>query len=196
MFEFFLGPGASPVDKVFLVCALVGGILFVVRVILLAVGGDGDHGGDVSEVDVHDVHVGADADASFTLFSVHGLTAFFMMFGLVGLALSRETGAGAALSTLGGGVAGVASAFLMAWIFSLFVKMQHSGTLNIQNAIGNQGTVYLTIPEGETGRVRVTVQGRLKVFDAVSEDKTTIPTDASIEVVEVVSGNILVVKKL
>ncbi|MBW2262948.1 MAG: NfeD family protein [Deltaproteobacteria bacterium] len=204
MVEWFVG--LSAVDKVFLICAVVGGLLFLVRVVLMFMGSDGDTDVDVhvdgggAEVDVHvdaDGHAdGGDSDAAFRLLSLQGITAFFMMFGLVGLAMSRGSGLHA-LVALGGGIAaGVASVWIVDRLFRVFGKLQHSGTMNLRNAIGQEGTVYLRIPEGDTGKARVAVQGRLKVFNAVSEDKTEISTDARVKVVDVVSGNVLVVKKV
>lgn len=46
------------------------------------------------------------------------------------------------------------------------------GTINIRNAIGSEGSVYLAIPKNGTGQVQVIVQGSLKTFDAFSKSKT------------------------
>ena len=94
--------GMTGLDKLFLACAVFGGILLAIRMVLQFVGGgDGDVDGDVDvgmDVDVDaDMDVGdgdvsiADSGASFRLLTLQGLTGFFMMFGLVGLALSRQS---------------------------------------------------------------------------------------------------------
>ncbi len=189
----------QPVEQVFAVCAALGSIVFVIRTALLVIGGlDNDlDGGDHDDFDIGDAaEQAADADASFRILSVQGLTAFVMMFGYVGLALSRGSGLDSGWAVAGGLAAGFGSASVIGWLFSLFMRLQHSGTINLERAIGGEGTVYLTIPKGETGKVRVTVQGHLKVYDAISEDESEIPSDARIKVVKVVSGNVLVVKSL
>ena len=82
----------SSLEKFFAVCAAVGGLLFVIRLILQFVGGDSDAGDmdfdadfDV-DVDAPDVGDGADFDSdtdlSFKALSFQGITAFAMMFGI------------------------------------------------------------------------------------------------------------------
>jgi hypothetical protein len=75
-------------------------------------------------------------------------------------------------------------------------KLQSSGTIDIKNAIGQQGTVYLTIPATGSGQVSVAVQGSLKIFDAVSEGNKKIPTGEKIKVINVIDNKTLVVTKL
>ena len=43
-------------------------------------------------------------------------------------------------------LAGLASMFGVAYLYKLSFKMQEDGTLNINNAIGQVGKVYLTVP--------------------------------------------------
>jgi len=135
------------------------------------------------------------------IFSLHGITGFFMMFGLVGLAMSRQSNLTPAIAVGGGLVAGVFTMgvftmWLVAKIFMGMKKLQSDGTLNIKNAIGADGTVYLNIPGDGTGKVQVVVQESLKIFNAVSANKEEIKTGENIKVINVISGNILVVRKV
>jgi membrane protein implicated in regulation of membrane protease activity len=81
-------------------------------------------------------------------------------------------------------------------IFAFMGSMQSEGTLRMENAIGQQGKVYLTIPKGGTGKVNVVVQGSLREFDAVAESKAKIATGERVEVVQIANNNTLVVKKI
>lgn len=191
-------------EKIFLICALVGGVLFAVRLIMMFVGGDSDGdadagggdvdaGGDADGGDAH--HDGADSDVAFKLLSFQGISAFFMMFGLVGLAMSKGSGLHYLISMLGAVVAGGATVWITDKIFRSFGRLQHSGTLNLKNAIGQEGTVYLTIKADSPGKVQVAVQGRLKTLEAVSKDKTEIKTDTKVKVVGVQASEVLVVEK-
>ena len=196
------------VEKIFCFCAAVGGVLFAIRLVLMFMGaGEADVDAD-ADVDVDaDVgaHVDADVDAagdvgasdfSFKILSFQGLTAFFTMFGLVGMAMTRNSGLSEVWAILGGTVAGLFAVWVVSWMFAFFKRMQSSGTLNLKNAIGREGKIYLSIPADEPGKVQVDIQGRLSIFDAVSEDKSNIPTDTRVKVVSVVSGNVLVVRKV
>ena len=110
--------------------------------------------------------------------------------------LSKEAGWHDMLSTLGGFIAGLIMMFLIAKITSWMLLLQTSGNMNINNAVGQEGTVYLRIPNDGAGKVQVTVQDRMQIFEAVSENKEELDTGDHIEVVGVFSGDVLVVKKV
>ena len=198
----------SSIDLFFLVCAVIGGALFLVRTILFFVGGIGDTDldGDIGGMDLDfdgDIDVDFDGDldhdfgntdTSFRILSLQGITAFFMMFGLVGLAVS--TGAqNPFLAVLGGLASGLVSVWIISKIYSSMKKLQADGTLKFENAAGKEGTIYLTIPKGGTGQVRVAIQGSMRILDATSIDGKEIRTGENIRVEKVISGNILVVSK-
>lgn len=184
--------GLTGIDLVFVVCAAFGALLFVVRFVaqLLGVHGGGDAEIDVGNADV--VH--ADADVSFKLLSLQGLTAFFVMFGLVGLALSRGSGVHEALAFAGAAAAGLGTTWLIGKIFALTARLQSSGTIDNSRAIGGVGSVYLTIPAAGTGKVQVTFAGRQREFDAVAADHEEIRTGTRIRVLSA-TGSTLVVEK-
>ena len=136
-----------------------------------------------------------DSDFSFKLLSMQGLTAFFMMFGLIGLALLRANLA-TAFTVLGGAAAGLFAVWLISLLFSQMKKLQSDGTVIIRNAIGQSGTVYLNIPAKGSGRIQVPVQGSLRIYDAVAIDKKAINTGTKVRVVEIIDDNTLVVEKI
>lgn len=188
------------------ICAIGGGTLFILRTIMVLIGVGADHGvdnvGDISiDTEVaHDLHTDTnsdhaqDADVSFKLISLQGLTAFFTIFGLVGLALVKLEWH-ILLTFLGASAAGLLAVWILSLLFSQMKRLQSEGTLNIHNAIGQTGSVYLTIPEKGSGQVRLAIQGSLKIFDAISNDKTRIPTGEGIRVVGITADNTLVVEK-
>jgi len=75
-------------------------------------------------------------------------------------------------------------------------RLQSEGTLDIRNAIGQTGSVYLTIPANGSGQVQVTVQGSLRIFNAVSQDKNKISTGAGVRVTDITADNTLVVEQI
>jgi hypothetical protein len=157
---------------------------------------DGDFDTDFdADMDFDHTGTAADSDFSFQLLSMQGLTAFFMMFGLVGLA-TFKAGVAVAISIASGVLAGLFAVWVISWLFSQMKRLQSDGTLNVQNAVGVSGSVYLNILEGKSGQVRVSVQGALKIFDAVSADKGIIETGEKIRVVGVVDNKTLIVEKI
>lgn len=191
-------------ELIYIGSAVIGGTLFILRMLTMVLGGmdfgdadvPADFDGDLDGgVDFHDDVDHPSAEGSFKFYSLQGLTAFFMMFGIVGLAIHRA-GLLPIFSIIGGGLAGMFTVWLNGLVFAAMLRLQREGTINIKNAIGQQGSVYLTIPENGTGQVRVVVQGSLKVFDAISSDKLKIPTDEKIKVVGVADNQTLIVSKL
>ncbi|MDD3310685.1 NfeD family protein [Pseudodesulfovibrio sp.] len=180
-------------DIFFIVCALVGGIPLAIRFVLQFTGADfGDHASMSADFESPDGGTSFDADASLKFLSLHGLTSFLMMFGLVGFALYRQSEAGAAYSLLGATAAGLASFWVISRLFRLLSSMQSSGTLHIGQAVGCKGKVYTTIRPGKTGSVMVTCLGRLREYDASSADGGELKTGTLIRVTEV-NGNTLIV---
>ena len=198
-------------EKVYLGFAVFGGALFLGRLVLFFVGLS-DFGGDIdvdADVDVDvdvDIDVDADVDAdvegadqsfaAFRLLSFQGLTAFFTIFGLMGLTLLKEAGVSAAASIIGAFLAGSIAFGLMLKVMSLMQGLQSSGTLRMANAIGQEGSVYLTIHPGGVGKVQVIVQDRLMHLNAVAEGEGELKTGDRVVVVGLTGDNTLVVKEL
>ena len=180
----------SGLEQVLLFCALAGGAVFVVRTILQFVGVGGDDG----DASLDDDGPLDDSDSAFRALSLHGLSTFFMTFGLFGLAVARTFALHPFAAIAGGAVGGAISVWIVARIFRMATRLQSSGTMDMHNAIGQEGTVYLTIPAGGTGKVRVTVQERLCVLDARAESGREIPTGEKIWVTNV-DGSLLIVER-
>ncbi len=170
----------------FLICASTGGILLAIRLVLQFVGADGH--GDGPDFDAHHM----DGDVSLKFLSLHGLTSFLLMFGLVGFALFRQNNVGSWLSIVGALAAGLASFWIIGKLFVYINKLQSSGTLSLEEAIGCEGEVYLTIPEHGTGRVIIHHNNRLREYDAISELEEALPTGERIIVLHVKGATLVV----
>jgi hypothetical protein len=175
-------------DLLFASAALIGGILFIAWFFLLMVGGLA--GGILDGVGL-DVDMGA--DLSFKAFTFQGIIAFILMFGLVGLALSRSD-QGDMMALFAGTVAGGASMWSMGKLFQAFHNVQSSGNMDIQNAIGQDGTIYMRIKPGEVGQIQVTIQGAMRTLDAVASDSSLyLKTGATVTVEKIVAGRMVVI---
>ncbi len=198
-------------ENVYLFCALVGGTVLVVQTILLLVAGM-DQGGDATDaggdadagvahdatLDHHDVgHAQSHAAESLFLkwLSIKTVVAFLTFFGLAGLAGGRADWPPVVtlLVALGSGFAAL---FVVAWLMSSFSRLQSAGNVNLANAVGQTGKVYLRIPGslGGAGKVTVEVQGRTVECRAITA-AAEIPTGAPVRVVAV-NGNLLEVAPL
>ena len=183
----------TALENFFAVCAILGGTGFVVWLVLNLIG----IGSEVSaDADAHiDVgHVDGSTDLSFKILSFHGITGFLMMFGLIGLAMSKSN-TGNPLAILGAVGAGVGSVWVITMIFNAAKRLQSSGTIDMRDTEGQPGLVYLTIPKEGTGKVQVTVRTKMMELNAVAEDGGEIRTGERIRVIRYVSGNTVSVEK-
>jgi membrane protein implicated in regulation of membrane protease activity len=89
--------------------------------------------------------------------------------------------------------AAIGSLFLTIWLLKMMRNLESSGTLQLENAIGKVGTVYLTIPAGGVGQVQLTLQGRLVTLDAISEDET-LPTGTKVLIYNVRDAKLVVIR--
>jgi len=137
----------------------------------------------------------AETDISFQLLSMQGLTAFFMMFGLVGLALYKAS-LFVPLTVVGAVLGGLFTVWVIGILFSQMARLQSDGTIEIGNAVGQTGSVYLGIPAKGTGQVQVTIQGALKIVDAITADGQKIRTGENVKVSGIRDAKTLIVEKI
>lgn len=170
-------------ETFFLTCAILGGGILVVQLILGALGIVHD-GIDIE----HEAHDGSTEMASegLNLLSVRALSAgigFFGVGGMAGMASPFGLLAAIPLGIVLGLAAMVGTALVTRWMLT----MEDDGSVSIHGAVGTTGTVYLTIP-GErkgAGKVLLTLQNRTVEYQAVTS-QGPLPTGASILVVDVV----------
>ena len=176
----------------FLVCAVVGGTLLACQ-FLLSLLGIGDHHGDVGGHDAHLDHGGTHGHEHgsgstwfFSILTFRSVVSALAFFGIVGMAAS-SAGWTRALSLGVAAAAGVAALLLVAGMMRSLSKLQAEGNLRIENAVGQTGTVYLTVPGNKSGVGKVTLsfQNRTTEFQAVTF-QDLLPTGSKVVVVDVI----------
>ncbi len=181
--------GLQVIEKIYWMIAFPSTLFFFIQLIITFIGGDVDHDFD------HDFD-GDTGGGGFHPFTFKNMVAFFTLFSWSGLA-SIEGGFSLAVTIFISTISGLIMMIIMAFLFYYISKFTHSGTLDLNNAIGQTGDVYLTIPAKKAGmgKVQINVQGQLRTLNAMTSDLEDIKTGAVIEVDEVVNDNILVVHK-
>ncbi len=170
----------SGLPFVYGICALVGGCLFLVVMVLMFIGIEFD--------------LDALADGSGHV-SLHGISGFFTLFGLVGLYLDSQ-GHGALVSSMGGIGAGGVMFLAVSRIIMAMKKLESSGNITVNQTVGAKGSVYAEILPGESGTVNIFIDERERRYDAVTDEPAGLKTGDVIEVKEVISGDLLKVAKL
>lgn len=157
----------SSISTLFIISAILGGAILVVQLFLHLFGGPiGD--GDL------ELFEGGEADVSFKLLSLQGLSGFFTMFGLVGLALLWESQVLPGLAVVGAFAAGVITTWVMGRIFQWVKGLQSSGNVQIKDALGLTGAVYSRIQKQKPGKVTVVIRQRLMTLDACTQDEDSL----------------------
>ena len=162
------------------ICALVGGVLFLIIMALMFIGIEFD--------------LDALADGSGHV-SLHGISGFFTLFGLVGLYLDSQ-GYGVLVSSMGGIGAGGVMFLAVSRIIMAMRNLESSGNITVDQTVGAKGSVYAEILPGESGAVTIFIDERERRYDAVTDEPAGLKTGDLIEVKEVISGSLLKVTKL
>ena len=162
------------------ICALVGGVLFLIIMALMFIGIEFD--------------LDALADGSGHV-SLHGISGFFTLFGLVGLYLDSQ-GHGIVVSSMGGIGAGGVMFLAVSRIIMAMRNLESSGNITVDQTVGAKGSVYAEILPGESGAVTIFIDDRERRYDAVTDEPAGLKTGDLIEVKEVISGSLLKVTKL
>ncbi len=167
-------------------------LVFILVLILTIFGSDAD-----TDVQSDIGHSFADGDGiPFQFLSLKNIVGFFTMFGWSGLGFI-SSGMSPALVIFLSFICGFAMMLGMATLFYFMSKLAETGNMNIRNAIGRSGEVYLPIPAKRAGigKVQITVQGTLETLDAITDDQEIIPTSSLIQVTDVINNQILLVRR-
>jgi hypothetical protein len=174
-----IGP---PVATLFLVCAVVGGGILLLQ-LLLSLFGLGDH-------DVLGFHLDGSVGDALELLSLRVLAAAAAFFGFAGMVVQQRGGGdGAALAA--GLLCGAAAGGGVAAVMRAMKRAESDGAVVLERAVGQAGVVYLSIPggPGQPGKVHLTLQSRTVECRAVAE--RSLPTGAQVVVVGVVGPDLV-----
>lgn len=190
MKEFFAE--MTTIEQTYWIIALIGSAVFAVIFILTFIGsGDTDMEADVADIE------GDDGGVGFQFFTFKNVVAFFTIFGWTGI-ICVDSGASNTTSIIVSSIAGLIMMVLTSLLFFYMNKLAQSGTLKIQNAVGTICEVYLPIgaKRSSIGKVQIKVQGSLRELEAVTDEEEDLKTASIVKVVEVVSSELLLVKKM
>ena len=171
---------------------LFASLVFVIQTIMTFIGMDTDGGMDV---DVS-ADTAIDGDSGpFQLFTFRNFINFLLGFGWSIISFEKAIENQFVL-ILVSAVIGVLLVMAVMAIFRFMSRMEQSGTINMANAVGSKGNVYLKIPgekRGE-GKVQISIQGAIREFDALTTGEE-LETGAPIRVVEVINDSTLLVER-
>lgn len=178
----------------YMLTAAIGGTVLVCQFVMTLVG----LGAESLEIDGIDLHHPGDAHHGHWLFgalSLRTLTAFTAFFGLGGLAanaydLSEPQALAAALA------AGCGAFFCVAWLMGQLTRFDTEGTVRLEDALNQTGTVYLRILPGGLGKVQVAIGPRVLELTARANVDRELRNGESVRVVRLLGADIVEVAPL
>ncbi len=177
--------------------ALVSSFILLIVFVMTFFGFDTDADVDVDfDADVPDSDFHIDGGSGFQFFTFKNFVAFFTVFGWTGLSCIDShcsTGWTLFVSILAGLIMMVITTALFFWMY----KLEETGNLRIENAVGKIGEVYIPIgaKRSRMGKIHIKVQETLRELDALTDDEEELPTKTVIKVVKVISDELLLVEK-
>lgn len=175
------------VQQICLVIAVPATVILLIQTMMLLFGMDEEFNSDAD----------ASLDDGLTLFSVRGIVSMLCITGWSGYAL-LETPLPEWASVLIAVVLGIATLLVMAFLMRALQRLQSSGNIEIANAVGKVGQVYIPIPANASaaGKVNITVQEKYSEFSAITMGDEALPTGTYVRVVAVDDVGTLVVERL
>lgn len=196
--------GLSALNKVFAIFALAFSVAFIVQMIMMVLGLDAhghDIGGsDIHAVDMHDVGHASDADhggpgVTLTFLSVRSIMAFGTLFTWAGT-LYLATGTSLILAIIYSVLWGLAGLFAVSFLLYWLLRMQEIGNVPLWKAVGEEGTVYMDIPEEGTGKVRILCGGTICFVNARSKSNKPLLAGTPVKAVGTLDARTLEVELL
>jgi hypothetical protein len=84
---------------------------------------------------------------------------------------------------------------VLALLLKMALRLQSDGSMDIRNAVGATGTVYITVPANRRakGKVMVKLQEQLRELEAVTEGGNDLKAGSMIQVVSIANDDTLIV---
>lgn len=169
--------GSNPL---FWLCALTGTGLFAVQFLLTLLGSDA---------------LGDDDAMQMQWLSKQTITGFLMMFGWIGLTCKKELCYSMPVTISIALAGGVASIFLIAYLFKAAKKLKSEGAVfRLDDAIGKEATVYHRIPRNGSGKITLSLYNLSYEIDAISHDAEEIPSFTQVQIVKKVDDKTVIVR--
>lgn len=166
-------------------------VLFVIQYIGTFFGAGDGLDSDTESPGDHDATI----DPGFTWLSVRSVIAFFTFFGWSGVFLLAK-GTSLFGTLMGSFLSGMLAMSLVGYLLYVFARQTQSGNYYVEQALYQQGEVYLTIPGSKsgTGKIHVRIGKALREVDAITEGKT-LPNGAHIRVTGILDDHVVLVEE-
>ena len=174
-------------EKVFYGIAIIASLIMFIQLVLTMIGGAFDAPDGDFELESTDGDLG--------VLSVRTICAFFVGFGWAAITALKYYPGDTLIATGAGFIAGCVFLFGVLWTMRGLHSLKDDGTVDIKNAVGHIGSVYLPIPPNRegTGQVQVIVQGREREVIALTDSETELDNRTRVKVLEQIDEHTILV---
>lgn len=173
----------------------------VIRIILMLIGFIGPDA-DVDGIDIDGDGIPDIPDGSF--FDIAGLHLVSINSLVAGLAIGTWAGYFTApyLSMWLVIIITICAVLVIMYLYAVLMRaiyrLQSNGTVQMSNAIGLEGTVYLTVPPQRSGegKVNVVLQNRFCEFEAITDCSEKIPTGTTVKITGIFDEDKLIIEPI
>ncbi|WP_131282778.1 hypothetical protein [Blastopirellula marina] len=192
-------------STMYLICAVIGGSVFVIQFLLTLIGIGGEAFDFESELP-DDLDLPDDADLSatahgstwlFGVLSFKTVVAAFAFFGIAGLA-AEAAGVGSAAAMIVAIIFGLAAMYTVHWVMLFIYRLGVDGTTKIADAVGLSAKVYVPIP-GENlgqGKIQMKLNDQIVEYAAMTAESEKLSTGTPVRVIRVIDDSTLEVARL
>ena len=208
----------STILRILYCIAIPSTLILVLQFLLTMIGGQSDAGIDASDTSGLDLDLEADLNGNgipdvlenpdtgqfldggnpadfgnLRFLTLQTIVTFLASFSWVSI-ICVSSGLFAPLAIGIGAGCGLLMMLIVAKMVQMSRKLVENGAINLTNAIGENATVYVTVPPRNqgTGKITMKLQGRFGEFDAVSADDSSFSSGAQVLVTDVVGDTLVV----
>lgn len=179
----------EPTLKVFWAVAIISSVIFLINTVITFIGLDSDVSADIDTGDFA-------ADGFMPFFSFRNLINFFLGVGWGGVCFYNYLES-KGLVILFSTITGLVFVFLFFMLVKVILKLNKDNTFKITDTIGQNGVVYLPVPESKkgSGKIQISIKGSFHEIDALTSGEK-LPVGTNIKVIEILDNQTVLITKI
>ncbi|MDQ2085200.1 hypothetical protein RBH29_01960 [Herbivorax sp. ANBcel31] len=182
-------------EKLFWLFAVPFTVIFIFQQIMMFLGVGDDTSDMVSDADTLESSDDSTLRSVFKVLSIKNVITFFTIFGWSGITI-HNAGVGKIITVIASIVIAFIITIIVSMLFYSILRLTESGNLELKDAVGHIGKVYVPIPADESGigKVHLTFNGAFREIDAVTPGEA-LPTGTEVLVIKFRDDDTFVVTK-
>ena len=172
-------------NNLFLICAFLGTGIFALKT-FMPIDSGSEIGGDFTGL--------TDTDASFSLFTIESVSAFFMCFGCMGWAAKDYLHLNLKIALIIAVVSGIIGMLFFSFLVTQIRKLEHCPKVDLNELVNKKGKAYLNFEPNGTGKITIELGGAERELDARNNSDQEIKSFDPVRVIKIENDEIYIEK--